>query len=749
MLRARGTLFKKYALYLAGLVSITLIISGAMSLYFLYGDTRALVVELQQEKARNAAQQIQRFVIEIEKQLKNVFYSQTVGPAEHQERYYDLLRLLRQSPAVVDISWIDRRGVQYIKVSRLARDDVGNGTDLSVHPAVATALRGETYVSPVYFRQESEPYMTIATGGEHIDNGITLAEINLKFVWEVVSSIRIGTAGYAYVVDAEGRLLSHPDISLVLRRSDLSQFSPVRAILSGENSTNSTYVSVAPVAADGHKRSTLTVHAPISSLGWHVLVEQPIAEAFAPLYASALRTGLLLLLGVMLAIAAGIMLARRMTEPILLLQKGATRIGDGYLQEPVHISTGDELETLADQFNDMSQRLRSSYADLETKIADRTEQLAAANQAKSRFLAAASHDLRQPVHALGLYIAQLKDTDNKEERNRLLPKIEASTNLISDLLEALLDISKLDAGALQPQISDFPVQVLLNQLEANFTVAAEAKGLRLRVRPCMLRVRTDPVLLERVLMNLTANAVRYTLQGGVLIACRQRSNHIRVEVWDTGIGISADQTKRIFEEFYQAHTNVSDRNRGLGLGLAIVDRLSQLLGLQLEFRSVVDQGSVFAINIPLASGYGATGVITEPFANMRFDGAVALVVDDDEPAREAAAGLLRHWGWRVICCASGTDAAAALSDPPQRLDVIISDYRLAGDEVGTQVIQRVRDVCGANIPALVVSGDVSVEMRELARGAGLHILYKPLQAAKLRTLLHHLLQNNTEPGRTE
>jgi signal transduction histidine kinase/CheY-like chemotaxis protein len=735
--RPRRTLFRKYAAYFAGFVTAALLASGLTALYFDYLDTRALVHELEREKARGAALRIQQFVQTIVGQLQA---AGALPAGDAQEQHFELLRLLRQAPAVIDVVRIDGSGRQQLKVSRMGRDELGPGRDWSAHPAVVATREGRPYFGPVYFRQESEPYMTI--GVRAGQGGLVLAEVNLKFVWEVVSAIRIGDSGYAYVVDAAGRLISHPDIALVLRGTDLSALEPVRRALAGAAAPGDE-ISIASLAADGRDRRTLTAQAPIPALGWHVFVEQPLAEAFAPLYASALRTALLLVAGIALAVAGGLALARRMTAPIRSLQAGAVRIGEGRLQERVAVATGDELETLADQFNRMAEQLHESYSGLERKIEERTRQLAAANLAKSRFLAAASHDLRQPVHALGLYVAQLQEARSAEARERLIAKIATSSGVVAELIEALLDLSQLDAAAVTPQPTGFAVQTLLNRLEADFAAAAQARGLRLRVRPATLRVATDPLLLERVLMNLVANAVRYTREGGVLIACRRRAGMARIEVWDTGAGIPREQLGRIFEEFYRAPSHAGER--GLGLGLAIVDRLAGLLGLRIDVRSVEGHGSMFAVEVPLAVGASAAApVAPEPQMNVRFDGALALVVDDDAAARDAAAGLLASWGWRVVVAARGDEAIAGLSGIAP--DVILADYRLADDELGTEVIGRVRKACGADVPAIVVSGDVTAEVRELARGAGLHVLHKPLQAAKLRALLQHLRAQQDQPS---
>lgn len=461
----RRTLFRKYAAYFAGLVSVALLASGLVGLYFAYHESRALIEELQREKVRAVALRIEQFARLIEAQLRAPLLVREAGASENpNELQLELIRLLRQAPAVIDVAWVDGSGVQHVKVSRIGRDETGPGKDWSHEPGFIAARTGAFYASPVYFRGESEPYAIFAVGNESAAASVLLAEVNLKFVWEVVSAIRIGNAGYAYVVDSDGRLVSHPDIGLVLRKMDLSGLPQVRAALASAGDSDGD-VTITTASANGLRHASLTAQASIPLLGWHVLVEQPLAEAFEPLYDAALRTAALLVFGLALAVAAALVLARKMSAPIHILKEHATRIGEGRLDERVEISTGDELQALADQFNQMADDLRESYAGLEQKIEERTRELAAANAAKSRFLAIASHDLRQPIHALGLFVAQLKETRSADERERLLGKIEASSESLSELLDALLDISKLDAGAVTAHPAAFDIQFLFNRLD--------------------------------------------------------------------------------------------------------------------------------------------------------------------------------------------------------------------------------------------------------------------------------------------
>ena len=739
----RASLFGKYVVYFVVLVSAALIASGAVGLYFTYQENKAALLNLQREKAAAAASRIETYIQEIERQLDWVRLP-TADPTSLEERNIEFLKLLRLVPAITDVVLLDTRGREQLRVSRLGMDVADTSADFSADPRFIEARSGRTYFSPVYFRKETEPYMTIAVAGAGTKSGVTVAEVNLKFIWDVISRIRIGEKGIAYVVDARGHLIAHPDISYVLQKRDLSGLPQVQAArtrggVDGERVT---------IARNTQGHEVLTAHASIAPLGWEVFAEQPLAEAFAPLYASLLRTGLLLVGGLVLAILASLYFARRMVTPIKAIEAGAVELAAGKLDQRIEVDTGDELGALASQFNNMAAQLKESYAGLERKVEVRTQELAEANRAKSRFLAAASHDLRQPVHALGLFVAQLQEARDPAARERIIGKIEASSAAVSQLVEALLDISKLDQGNVQPQIGDFALQPLLDRLEQAFSLAAQQKDLRFRLRPSALWVRSDPVLLERIVLNLVANAVRYTQEGGIVVAVRRRGAHARIEVRDTGIGIAPEEQPHIFEEFYQAAGAPDGASKGLGLGLAIVERLARLLGLMITLRSGPGQGSLFAVDVPLAQAVVRIVPASETIAPGRIEGLRVLLIDDDEIARDAAEGLLTQWGCEVVPASSGQQAYARLSDgaPPA---VIICDYRLGAQERGTEVVRTIRERLGADIPAVIVSADSSATSREAIAAEGLHLLRKPLKAAQLRVLLHHMMlavNSNKETG---
>ncbi len=374
-MKPRGRLFREYVIVLAVLVSGPLLASGAIGVYLSYQQNKTALVALQREKARAAATKIDGFIKEIERQIGWATQPQ-LGPAAAQldQRRVEYLRLQKQVPAITENSYVGADGREQQRVSRLAMDVVGSGLDFSREPKFLEARGGRVYYGPVYFRKESEPYMTIAVGAASRDGGVTVAEVNLKFIWDVVSQIKVGKAGHAFVVDGQGTLIAHPDISLVLQKTTLAGLEQVKAALAGPAGPLGEPEEVT-LARDMKGQRVLTAQAAIVPLRWSVFVEQPLDEAFAPLWAAIQQTAVLVLVGVLLSIVASVLLARKMVTPIQALQEGAARIGAGELDQRIDVRTGDELEALAQQFNSMAAQLQESYAGLERKVEERTRAL--------------------------------------------------------------------------------------------------------------------------------------------------------------------------------------------------------------------------------------------------------------------------------------------------------------------------------------------------------------------------------------
>jgi len=372
----RRRLLRKYALLFIALVGVALIVNSALDFWFSYQEHKEALLRVQQEKADAAARRIEEFVDQIERQIGWTTHARwAAGPLD--QRRFDYVRLLRQAPAITELTELDGAGKEQLKVSRLAEDSVGSEEDFSSAPVFTEAKAHGMWFSPVYFRKESEPYMTMGMVRAGKNAGVTVAEINLKLIWDVITGLKIGRGGYAYVVDARGRLIAHPDISLVLRDTEWSTLPQVAGALSAAPAGPGAEPAVAIAKSIGGG-SVLTAHAAIAPLGWLVFVEVPLAEAFAPLYGQAARSLALLLVGLGIAAIAAYAMARRMTGPIRELQAGAARIGAGELERRIEIHTGDELEGLATQFNSMAADLQKSYAELEQKVEERTAELSEA-----------------------------------------------------------------------------------------------------------------------------------------------------------------------------------------------------------------------------------------------------------------------------------------------------------------------------------------------------------------------------------
>jgi signal transduction histidine kinase/CheY-like chemotaxis protein len=386
-----------------------------------------------------------------------------------------------------------------------------------------------------------------------------------------------------------------------------------------------------------------------------------------------------------------------------------------------------------------SVRLRFENAGLVEQLKVERDRAETASLAKSRFLAAASHDLRQPLHALGLFLDSLERHAMSPRQAAVLGHARSASVAASEMLNTLLDYSRLDAGVVQANPVPFAVQPLLGALEQEFGVQADAAGLVYRTRETTSAALADKVLVDLVMRNFIANALRYTQAGGVLVTCRQRAGSLALEVWDTGSGIAPEHQQEIFKEFHQLGNSERDRRKGLGLGLAIVQRLVLAMQARVEVRSSPGRGSVFRLWLPAWAGALEDEPGAAPAAQDAMAGLRILVIDDDEAVRQGMQSLLESWGCLCICAESAIDAIARLlpAEPP---DVIVTDFRLRNEETGKQALQALRGHLQRPVPAIIMTGDTSPQRLRDAQSTAALLLHKPVSTRQMREALGKLVK---------
>jgi signal transduction histidine kinase len=487
-------------------------------------------------------------------------------------------------------------------------DVVGSNAEYADDERFREALARRIWYSPIYFRKDSEPYLTIAVARSGRQGGVTLAEVNLKLIWDVVTGIRLGQTGYAYVVDRDARLIAHPDISLVLRNTDLSALPQVAAARAATNPSDSEPAAIVP-SLDG--RRVFSAATAIPQLGWYVFVETPVQEALEPLYATMLRTSLLLLAGLAAAALGGVLFARRMLTPVRALTDGARRLGGGDLAHRIEARTGDEIQALAESFNAMAAQLQHSYAVLEQRVADRTReleekgrQLEIASRHKSQFLANMSHELRTPLNAVLGYAELMADGVYGELGTRaqgVLGRIQANGRHLLGLINDVLDLSKIEAGQFALTLEPYSVASVVQSAIATTESLASAKGIGLaaEIEPGLPPGIGDERRLAQVLLNVVGNAIKFTDQGEVVVAARADGDRFEFAVRDTGPGIAPEDQARIFGEFQQIDGSSTRQKGGTGLGLTISKKIVEMHGGTIGVDSELGKGSIFRVRVPM------------------------------------------------------------------------------------------------------------------------------------------------------
>ena len=765
----KSLLFRKYVRILvvcmAGLTGSV----GLVHLLLVADAQKKSVVRVLDAETRTASEHIQGFFDNSVASLKWIDDLDEPGTTPDYGALHDAgYRLLRRTSSVLNLSYLDAAGCERVFISRLlpdAREECHGDAAQSPLATMFSRTRaaGVAY-GEVFFPDGSEPHMYIGIASRGKNTGALVAELNLKVIHDSVAAIHVGASGIGFVVDETGRLIAHPDESLVLRQSRLTASEAAFSPREGLNIA--TNVSGKPVVIASQR---------IIGPPWRVLVEQPVSEALVPVYSALWSTGALVLAAVVSSLIAGLIVAERLVRPLSQLRDGASRIAAGDLATQLIVTSKDEIGQVANGFNQMARSLADANAYLEAKVADRTaalrdttrqvqqqaqelstlnqalevsledarlrkEDAERANAAKTRFLAVASHDLRQPMHAVSLLVGLLSERIQYPEVRRIVQKVQSSVDSMAELFNALLDISKLDSGVVLPVIEEFPVENLLERVRTSYEPLAEEKGLQCSVDFDSSLVRSDAALLERILSNLVSNAIRYTLRGYVRVRCESSRELLTISVEDTGIGIAAEYHQRIFDEFFQISQSTSTRGTGLGLGLSIVKRSADLLGIKISMRSDAC-GSRFQVDVPRVGAFDPSpaGRLGAREVGQRLATAFVVVIDDDADSRFATEATYRHWGCQVLVGESTRQVVQELASHLRLPDLLVTDLHLQPGSSGSSAINAVRAYAESPIPAIVVTGEsTGLELFDLPSGCV--VLQKPVGSARLREVSEQLLR---------
>jgi signal transduction histidine kinase len=611
----QGRLLRKYAIVVGALVGGALVAGSVVQLYFSYQESQAAILHNQSAEASLATLRISQFVDSMTGQISAV---RPVSGREFtfEQREMEYLGLQRRVPQISDVKFVDKMGREQAFVSIFELNRLRSGLDNAATPEFQGTRAGAPYFSDVEFRNGSDPYFHIAIP-EGKDSGVHIATVNLRIALEPIAAIKVGVAGYAYVVDHVGQLIAHPETSEVLARRDLSTLPQVGEALAGSVIRH----AMTAQARDG--RSVLTAYERIPTTRWTVFVEQPLEEAFGPLTASLWRATGILALGLAVSLLASLYLSRRMVEPVEAIRASAARMGEGALDQRIDIDSNDELQDLADEFNQMAKRLGESYATLEQRVVDRTRDLGAAlerqtalaaviddknrqlevaSRNKSEFLANMSHELRTPLNSIIGFSELLLD----KVGGTLTPKqadyvhdIHASGKHQLSVINDVLDLSRVEAGRLELERSMFSVAGVVDDAVAFVLARATQRSIALseNLDPGLGQVDADQRKVRQVLVNLLSNAVKFTPDGGrVDVYAKREKGEITIAVRDSGVGVSAVEQTLIFKEFGQ--TPSARGHEGTGLGLALAKRIVELHGGRIWVESHVGHGSTFSFTLP-------------------------------------------------------------------------------------------------------------------------------------------------------
>ncbi len=653
MVNFRGLMFTLAISFLA-LSAIVLILSNSLNLYFTYTIQQDAIASQQQLIAEDAANTVRIFIHDQISILNaDVSISDILSePEENQKLFLD--KMLGHEPSFRQLVLLDSMEREIVRVSRLSGVISGQLVVINKSEMVSYIDQGETYISSVYIDKiTSEPMILIAVPILDVfgdSKGTLVAEVNLKFMWDLVDSIKVGDKGVAYVVDKKGRLIAFGDISRVLRGETLIQLEEVNEFVKGDEST---HVSSADITTGIMGNQVVANHAHLGSPDWAVVVEIPADEAYETVNMVVGLSLLIVLMSLGLAVFAGIYFSRRITKPIISLRDAAIKIGKGDLDKKIGIKSGDEIGELASSFNLMVSDLKASrnelkkYSEsLEEKVAERTEDLrkkveeltktetAMANMMedldetnknlieaqskltksygelkeldveKDQFISIAAHELKTPMTAISGFSQLLKNEKiikDEKNRNKYLDIIIAETKRLARLVTDVLDLSRSDLGTIKFTADDINLYKFLDEIKEMEQYKTKEKGLKLEVElePKLSKIKSDNEKLKRVLINLVDNSIKYTDKGSIKIKAVKDRNNIKFSVADTGIGIAKKYYEKIFERFYQIESAYTRKYSGTGLGLCLCKELLAGMGGRIWLESKVGKGTTFYFTIPI------------------------------------------------------------------------------------------------------------------------------------------------------
>jgi signal transduction histidine kinase len=615
--RPHRRLVWRYVAVVGTLVAAAIVSVGISEFWFSYDDSKRAVTEAEADKASSAAISIRQFLDELGGDLEGVANA-IPGDAAGTARQRSFRNLFLRQRAISALTYLDAAGADCVHTYSYEIDTPNSVTcegDRSATDEFRVARAGQRYLGGVAFGPDGRPHMDIAVTEAPPGGGVIVADVDLGKVVDAIRRAQIGTAGYAYAVDAGGRVIAHTtNNNLVLADTNLGALPQVHAAVAADSAAK----GVVTDGRDPQGTEVLSAFERVDPPGWRVFVEEPLSEAFAPIQASISRTAGLLVVFLLVAIATSILLARNLARPIEAIQAAAAKVGSGSLDQRIEVSSRDELGALADEFNRMAARLEASYAGLEEQVEKRTRELAtalgeldeksseleAASRHKSEFLANMSHELRTPLNAISGFSQVLRKGifgAVNEKQAEYLDDILASARHLQSLIDDVLDLSKVEAGQIDLRIAPFSLPATLERGVVIVRDGATRRGvgISLSVDPMVDTVVGDERRVRQVVYNLLSNAVKFTPPGGAIdVRAARVDGEVRVSVTDDGPGIAPEDQVRIFEEFQQAAAGRQQRE-GTGLGLALSKRFVELHNGRIWVESQPGQGSTFVFTLPV------------------------------------------------------------------------------------------------------------------------------------------------------